>query len=42
MENLFSKEQLEELSKISKLPEEEQKKILPNILKKHSPEQINY
>ena len=42
MENLFSKEQLEELSKISKLPEEEQKKILPNFLKKLSPEQINY
>ena len=40
MDNLFSKEQLEELNKISKLPEEEQKKLLPNFLKKLSPEQL--
>ena len=42
MDNLFSKEQLEELNKISKLPEEEQKKTLPNFLKKLSPEQLDY
>ena len=41
MEEVFSKEQLEELTKISKLPEEEQKKVLPNFLKKLSPEQLN-
>jgi len=41
MEGLFTKEQLEELAKISKLPEEEQKKVLSNFLKKLSPEQLN-
>lgn len=40
MEDIFTKEQLEELNKISKLPEEEQKKVLPNFLKKLSPEQM--
>ena len=41
-EKIFTKEQLEELTKISKLSEEEQKKVLPNFLKKLSPEQFSY
>ncbi len=41
MENLFTKEQLDELTKISKLSEEEQKNILPNFLRKLNPEQLN-
>ncbi len=40
MEELFTKEQIEELNKISKLSEEEQKKVLPDFLKKLSPEQF--
>lgn len=41
-EPLFSPEQLQKLTEISKLPPEEQKKILPEFLKNLSPEQIKY
>ncbi len=40
-ESIFTEEQLEELNKISQFSEEEQKKVLPNFLKKLSPEQLN-
>jgi len=38
----FTKEQIAELNKISSLPPEEQKKVLPNFLKKLSPEQMEF
>lgn len=38
----FSPEQLQRLTEISKLPLEEQKKVLPDFLKTLSPEQIKY
>lgn len=40
-ESLFTEEQIEELNEISQLSEEEQKKVLPDFLKKLSPEQLN-
>ncbi len=40
-ESIFSEEQIEELNKISQMSEEEQKKVLPEFLKKLSPEQLN-
>ncbi len=38
----FSPEQLQRLTEISKLPPEEQKRILPDFLKTLSPDQIKY
>ncbi|GEM_PF-29885 len=38
----FTSEQLQQLTEISRLPPEEQKKILPTFLKTLSPEQITY
>ena len=40
-ESIFTEEEIKELNKISQLPEEEQKKVLPEFLKKLSPEQLN-
>lgn len=40
-ESIFSEDQINELNKISQLPEEEQKRVLPEFLKKLSPEQLN-
>lgn len=41
-ESIFTEEQIEELNNISQLSEEEQKKALPNFLKKLSQEQLNH
>ncbi|MFH1592112.1 MAG: HIT family protein [Candidatus Woesearchaeota archaeon] len=41
-ENPLTKEQMEELGKISQMPVEEQKKALPRFLKKLSPEQVEF
>ena len=40
-QSIFTEEQIEEINKISQLPEEEQKRLLPEFLKKLSPEQLN-
>ncbi len=42
MTSSFTPEQLQQLTEISRLPPEEQKKILPTFLKTLSPEQITY
>lgn len=42
MENPLTPEQVEEINKISKLPLEEQKKVLPDFLKTLSKEQIEF
>ncbi|HLC72956.1 MAG TPA: HIT family protein [Candidatus Nanoarchaeia archaeon] len=41
-ETPFSPEQLQKLTEISRLPPEEQKKVLPDFLKTLSPEQVKY
>ena len=40
-ESIFTEEEIKELNKISQMPEEEKKKVLPEFLKKLSPEQLN-
>ncbi len=40
-QSIFSEEQIEEINKISQLPEEEQKQLLPEFLKNLSQEQLN-
>ena len=42
MESPLTQERIEELNRISQLPLEEQKKVLPEFLKKLSPEQIEF
>ena len=42
MEDIFSKEQIDQLNKISRLPEEEQKRVLSGFMKQLSPEQLDY